>query len=242
MLKRMKRGYTREAYLELIFDNVLPRIPDIAISTDMIAGFCDETDAEHNDSVSLLEQVRYDQAFLFAYSMREKTHAHRTMDDNVPEEVKQQRLRQLIDTFQRKVHEKNSEHEVGKLRLVLLEGPSKRSTPEAPAWHGRTDQNKRIIFPVASDLTCFSDDDIVPKLLDPNPTNNLGRPRIGTLQKGDYAVVQVTEAKGHTLRGRLLYRTSLQRFSEDDAKLTQAVRTGLSLPDLTQAARTVDAL
>ena len=144
MLRRMKRGYSREAYLDLIFSNVLPRIPDIALSTDMIAGFCGETEEEHADSVSLLEQVRYDQSFLFAYSMREKTHAHRVMEDNVPEEVKQRRLRELIDTFQSNIQQKNQESEVGKLRLVLLEGPSKRSEL---AWHGRTDQNKRIIFP-----------------------------------------------------------------------------------------------
>jgi MiaB/RimO family radical SAM methylthiotransferase len=219
MLKRMKRGYSREAYLELIFDNILPRIPDIALSTDMIAGFCGETEEEHADSVSLLEQVGYDQAFLFAYSLREKTHAHRTMEDNVPEEIKQQRLRQLIDTFQVQVQKKNTEKEVGKLRLVLVEGPSKRSTPESPAWHGRTDQNKRIIFPVQHDLSCVTDDKIIDPvtLLSSDPTID---PIIHeTLRKGDYAVVEVTEARGHTLRGRMLYRTTLRRFTENFASI-----------------------
>lgn len=228
MLKRMKRGYTREAYMELIFENVLPRIPEIALSTDMIAGFCGETEQEHEDSVSLLEMVRYDQAFLFAYSLREKTHAHRTLDDNVPEEVKQRRLRQLIDTYQANIHQKNLEKEVGKLRLVLLEGSSKRSTPDAPAWHGRTDQNKRIIFPVNNDLSCCTDDDVDsvrhhifgPASADGSLTQI---PRRGTLEKGDYAVVRVTEAKGHTLRGELLYRTSLKRFAEDERKFNNGV-------------------
>lgn len=219
MLKRMKRGYSREAYLELVFDNILPRIPDIALSTDMIAGFCGETDKEHEDSISLLESVGYDQAFLFAYSLREKTHAHRTMEDNVPEEIKQQRLRQLIDTFQAQVHQKNAEKEVGRLRLVMLEGPSKRSTPEKPAWHGRTDQNKRIIFPVEHDLSCATDEHTFDPvtLLSRSPVG--GGPVRGTLNKGDYAVVEVTEAKGHTLRGKLLYRTTMKRFAEDEAKL-----------------------
>lgn len=224
LLKRMKRGYTREAYLALVFDNILPRIPDISLSTDMIAGFCGETDEEHADSVSLLETVRYDQAFLFAFSMREKTHAHRTLQDDVPEEVKQQRLRQLIDTYQAAVHAKNAAEEVGKLRLVLLEGPSKRSTPEQPAWHGRTDQNKRIVFPVDDNLSCFDDDgglDPVTLLTTMAMDTEQQRFRHGTLQKGDYAVVEVTEAKGHTLRGKLLYRTTLQRFAEHEARLKE---------------------
>jgi MiaB/RimO family radical SAM methylthiotransferase len=220
MLKRMKRGYSREAYLELIFDNVLPRIPDIAVTTDMIAGFCGETEEEHEDSVSLLEQVKYDQAFLFAYSLREKTHAHRTMEDSVPEAVKQRRLRQLIDVFQANVQAKNSEQEIGRLRLVLVEGPSKRSHPGALAWHGRTDQNKRIVFPVEEDLSCSTDDDFLSSLQQQSYDHSVTR---GILQRGDYAVVEVTEARGHTLRGRVLYRTTLQRFTEDQHKLNLGV-------------------
>lgn len=223
--------------MELIFQDVLPRIPDVALSTDMITGFCGETEDEHEDSVSLLEQVRYDQAFLFAYSLREKTHAHRTMEDNVPEDVKQRRLRQLIDTFQENVHKKNASQEVGKLRLVLLEGPSKRSTPEAPAWHGRTDQNKRIIFPVNDDLSCVSGYDGFAGTVLPSLDSRQDVAET-TLAKGDYAVVRVSEAKGHTLRGKLLYRTTLKRFTEDEAKLNEALIEGLS--DSTRAHRLAD--
>lgn len=207
MLKRMKRGYTREAYLQLL-DDVHTVIPDVAISSDFIAGFCEETEEEHADTLSLMEQVRYDQAFMFAYSLREKTHAHRTMQDNVPEDVKQRRLREIIDVFHRNVQEKNVEREVGRLRLVLLEGESKRSKPGMLRWHGRTDQNKRIVFPVSDDLQCWSDHDLF-----------VGRNFVGTvpspssrLMHGDYAVVEVTEAKGHTLRGRLLWKTSIAGF------------------------------
>lgn len=92
VLKRMRRGSTREAYLELV-DTVRSIISnDVAISSDFIAGFCGETEAEQEDTLSLLENVSYDQAYLFAYSMRGKTHAHRTMTDDVPLEVKQRRL------------------------------------------------------------------------------------------------------------------------------------------------------
>lgn len=78
MLTRMRRNHTREAYLELI-SRIRNRIPGVALSSDFICGFCDETDQEFADTLSLLETVKYDMAFLFAYSMREKTHAHRRM-------------------------------------------------------------------------------------------------------------------------------------------------------------------
>ena len=87
MLFRMRRNHTREAYLALI-EHIKEKIPGVALSTDMICGFCDETDAEFEDTMSLFELVEYDLAFLFAYSMRERTHAHRRMQDNVPEDVK----------------------------------------------------------------------------------------------------------------------------------------------------------
>ena len=87
MLFRMRRNHTREAYLELI-EHIRAKIPGVALSTDLICGFCDETDAEFADTLSLLDIVKYDLAFLFAYSMRERTHAHRRMQDNVPEDVK----------------------------------------------------------------------------------------------------------------------------------------------------------
>jgi tRNA A37 methylthiotransferase MiaB len=96
----MRRNHTREAYLELI-TRIRTIIPDVALSSDFICGFCDETEEEFQDTLSLLEEVKYDMAFLFAYSMREKTHAHRRMQDNVPEDVKKRRLIEMIDTFKR---------------------------------------------------------------------------------------------------------------------------------------------
>jgi len=100
MLFRMRRNHTREVYLTLI-DRIRSKIPGVALSSDFICGFCGETDAEFEDTMSLLEIVRYDLAFLFAFSMRERTHAHRRLQDDVPEDVKQQRLVRMIDTFKR---------------------------------------------------------------------------------------------------------------------------------------------
>ena len=91
MLFRMRRNHTRESYLELV-ENIRSKIPGIALSSDFIAGFCGETDEMFEDTMTLIDQVKYDQAFLFAYSLRERTHAHRRMSDDVPEEVKKHRL------------------------------------------------------------------------------------------------------------------------------------------------------
>ena len=98
MLYRMRRNHSRESYLELI-EHIRNKIPGVALSTDLICGFCDESEAEFQDTMSLIDIARYDLAFLFAYSMRERTHAHRRMQDNVPEDVKMERLRQMIEKF-----------------------------------------------------------------------------------------------------------------------------------------------
>jgi tRNA A37 methylthiotransferase MiaB len=94
----MRRNYSREAYIELV-DHIRGKIPGITISTDMICGFCGETDEEFQETLSLMDYVKYEQAFLFAYSMREKTHAHRNYQDDVPPEIKQARLEQMIENF-----------------------------------------------------------------------------------------------------------------------------------------------
>jgi MiaB/RimO family radical SAM methylthiotransferase len=219
MLERMKRGYTREAYLQLL-DDVHSAIPDVAISSDFITGFCGETEDEHQDTLSLMERVRYDQAFMFAYSMRGKTHAARTMEDDVSPEVKQRRLQEIIDVFHDQVQNKNNDIEIGRLRLVLTEGESKRSKPGARTFSGRTDQNKRIVFPVNEDATCWTDDMVQSAIqstrqgLSSNAVLDGGLISHASLQKGDYAVVEVTDAKGPSLRGRLLWRTSVAAFHE----------------------------
>lgn len=96
----MRRNYSREAYLDLV-DHIRNKIPGVALSSDFICGFCDETEEEFADTLTLLELVKFDMGFLFAYSMREKTHAHRTMKDNVPEDVKKERLVRMIEIFKK---------------------------------------------------------------------------------------------------------------------------------------------
>lgn len=151
VLHRMRRGYDREAYVQL-FKRAKEIIPNVCISTDMITGFCGETEEEHRDTLSLMEECKFDQAFMFAYSTREKTHAHRTLEDDVPEVVKLRRLQEVIDVFRSNLMTKNRAAEGGQVRLVLVEGYSTRSTPAVPMLTGRTDGNKRVIFPQPKQL------------------------------------------------------------------------------------------
>lgn len=141
MLERMRRPYTREQYLALI-DRMRAIIPGVSLSTDIIAGFCDETEEEHQQTLSLMETVRYDLAYMFAYSERERTFAHRKYDDNVPEEVKKRRLSEIIEQ-QMAMQLLCNQQEIGKRHLILIEGTSKRSDDQLS---GRTDTNKMTII------------------------------------------------------------------------------------------------
>jgi len=141
MLERMRRPYTREQYFELV-DKMRTIIPGVSLSTDIITGFCDETEEEHRDTMTLMGQVEYDLAYMFAYSERERTLAHRKYEDNVPEDVKKKRLTEIISQ-QMNIQEKNNRKEIGKRHLVLVEGTSKRSDEQLS---GRTDTNKMVVF------------------------------------------------------------------------------------------------
>lgn len=196
VLQRMRRGYTREAYLALA-EQVRAVIPGVALSSDFIAGFCGETEADHQATLSLMEAVGFEQAFMFAYSMRERTHAAYKLEDDVPEAVKQQRLSEIIATFRRRVTERNT-LEVGEEHLVLVEGFSKRSSPANPTLTGRTDSNKRCVFSAAADVLADADD----------PTSH----RI-PLKPGDYAVVRVKEAKTQTLLCEPIGRSGIEAFA-----------------------------
>jgi tRNA-2-methylthio-N6-dimethylallyladenosine synthase len=141
MLERMRRPYTREQYIELT-RHMKAMIPGLSLSTDLIAGFCGETEEEHQDTLSLLREVRYDLAYMFAYSERDRTLAARKYVDDVPEEVKQARLSEII-TLQRSIVHENNQNEIGRRHIVLVEGLSKRSDEQ---MSGRTDTNKMVIF------------------------------------------------------------------------------------------------
>ncbi len=142
ILKAMNRLHTREEYFELI-DNIRKIIPNCAISQDMIAGFPGETEEDHQDTLSLMEYVKYDFGFMFAYSERPGTLAERKLDDDIPHETKMRRLREIIDLQQRHGLFRTKAH-VGNTEEVLIEGTSRKSEEH---WMGRNSQNTVVVFP-----------------------------------------------------------------------------------------------
>ena len=142
ILELMNRGYTREWYLNRI--KVIRRIiPDCGISMDIISGFCSEKEEEHNDTLSLMEEVKYDFGYMFSYSERPNTQAQRKLDDDVPKEIKKRRLQEIIDLQMKHSLIRNKE-QIGKSHIVLVEGVSKKSKQEL---YGRNSQNTVIVFP-----------------------------------------------------------------------------------------------
>ena len=141
MLELMNRKYTREWYLGRIA--AIRRIlPDCALSTDLIAGFCTETDADHRDTLSLMREVGYEFAFMFKYSERPGTYASKHLEDNVPEDVKVRRLNEII-ALQNRLSAESNQRCIGKTYEVLVEGVSKRSRDQL---FGRTEQNRVVVF------------------------------------------------------------------------------------------------
>ena len=140
ILKLMKRGYTREEYLNLI-KKIKQRIPDCAISMDMITGFCSESEHDHQETLSLMNYVKYDFGYMFKYSERPKTPAAR-MEDNISEKVKQKRLTEIITTQQNHSFLRMKE-KIGKTLEVLIEGESKKSNEY---FYGRTTYNSTVVF------------------------------------------------------------------------------------------------
>ncbi|MBN3321646.1 CK5P1 protein, partial [Atractosteus spatula] len=168
VLQAMRRGYTREAYLELVA-HIRGIIPEVSLSSDFIAGFCGETEEDHQQTVSLLRDVRYNVGFLFAYSMRQKTHASHRLQDDVPLEVKQRRLEELITVFREEASKVNAGL-IRSAQLVLVEGESKRSATELC---GRNEGNLKVIFPRQEVPT--------------NPSS----PYTAAISPGDYVLVKV---------------------------------------------------
>jgi len=142
ILEMMNRGYSREWYLNRIAA-IRTIIPDAAISMDIITGFCSETEEEHRDTLSLMEEVKYHFGYMFAYSERPKTLAERTYKDDVPEEIKKRRLQEIVD-LQVKHSAERTKEGVGKVFRVLVEGVSKKSSEEL---YGRNSQNTVVVFP-----------------------------------------------------------------------------------------------
>lgn len=141
MLKAMNRQHTREEYLELIKE-AKKIVPDIAFSQDMIAGFCGETEEDHQDTLSLMKEVEYDYGYMFAYSERPGTPAHKKMEDSVPAEIKKRRLNEIID-LQNELSLQRMKTYVGRVHEVLIDGTSKKNENQ---WKGRNSQNAVVVF------------------------------------------------------------------------------------------------
>jgi len=142
ILELMNRTYDRAWYMDRIAA-IRSILPDCGISTDIITGFCSETEDEHRDTLSLMREVGYEFAYMFAYSERPGTLAHRKYSDDIPEDVKKRRLAEVIELQLQLSHESNL-RDINKITEVLIEGDSKKSNLH---WQGRNPQNKVVVFP-----------------------------------------------------------------------------------------------
>jgi tRNA-2-methylthio-N6-dimethylallyladenosine synthase len=138
----MNRGYSREWYFERI-DRIREIIPDCGLSTDIITGFCTETEEDQKDTLDLMEKVGFDFAYMFKYSERPGTAAAKKMEDDVPEEVKGRRLAEVIE-IQAASSLASNKKDLNKVHEVLVEGTSKKSDE---MLQGRNPQNKVVVFP-----------------------------------------------------------------------------------------------
>lgn len=142
ILQLMNRTYDRDWYQEKV-RRIYEIVPDCAISSDMIAGFCSETEEEHRDTLSMMDFARYSMSYMFYYSERPGTVAERKYEDDIPLEVKKRRLSEIIQR-QQEISREHNQHDLGKTYKVLIEGDSKKSPDD---FKGRNSQNKMIVFP-----------------------------------------------------------------------------------------------
>jgi tRNA A37 methylthiotransferase MiaB len=188
----MRRGYTREAYIQLV-DNVRRIFGNrIALSSDFIAGFCGETEEEHQDTLSLMRYVKYNFCFMFPYSMREKTKAYHRLKDDVPSDVKARRHTEVTNTFREIASELNAS-KIGQIHLVLIEGESKRSSEQLA---GRNDNNTTVILDKCK--IPLSNHDYKSNSCIPQP--------------GDYVACKIIDSTSQTLRAKPLYFSSITDF------------------------------
>lgn len=142
ILQLMNRTYTREWYMAKV-NRIRALLPECGISADIIAGFCTETEEDHQDTLSIMEHSKYDMSYMFFYSERPGTLAARRYADDIPEEIKKRRLQDIV-LLQNKLSLESNQRDLGKTFEVLIEGDSKKSVAE---WMGRNSQNKVIVFP-----------------------------------------------------------------------------------------------
>ena len=174
VLQLMNRTYTREWYLAKVA-RIKELMPDCSISADIIAGFCTETEDDHQDTISIMQLAEYDYAYMYFYSERPGTLAEKRYEDDVPLDIKKRRLQEIVDVQWHLSNDSNKK-EVGKIYEVLIEGNSKKSDQE---WMGRTSQNKVVVFPKSSE----------------------GASKL--LAKGDYVNILITAYTKGTLMGTI---------------------------------------
>jgi tRNA-2-methylthio-N6-dimethylallyladenosine synthase len=143
----MNRGYSREWFLDRV-NAIRTILPNCTISTDIISGFCGETEKEHEDTISLMKEAKFDFAYMYTYSERPKTLAERKFEDDVPEEVKKRRLTEIINLQQENSLESHR-NQIGQIQEILIEGNSKRSEQQQV---GRNENNIKVIFPKTNRL------------------------------------------------------------------------------------------
>ncbi|XP_047535306.1 mitochondrial tRNA methylthiotransferase CDK5RAP1 [Vanessa atalanta] len=188
VLARMRRGYGRDAYLRLV-QRVRAAIPGVGLSTDMICGFCGETDEEFEETLSLMDIVEYNVAFLFPYSMREKTTAYRRYKDDVPESVKKERHSRMIELYRRKCQKLN-DAEIGNVHLVLVEGV----VPKTGQIMGRNEFYIKVVF---------------------DQTEIPSEEGMRRAKPGDYVGVRIVSARCSVLTGVPLYHTTIREFYKE---------------------------
>lgn len=189
VLNRMGRGYTRESYIELV-NTIRNIIPDVSLTSDFIAGFCGETEFDHQKTIDLIRQIKYSFCFVFPYSMREKTRANYRLVDDIPMEIKQRRHQELATAFREEAAIRNQKL-VGTIQLVLIESKSKRS---ASAVVGRIDGGTKTIIE--------------------NGIFHVNNEEERELRAGDYVMVKIESSTSQTLVGRPIRITKLQDFEE----------------------------
>lgn len=208
MLQRMRRRHTADAYRELVA-LTRAKIPGVTLSTDLIVGFCNETDEDHAATLDMLRDVGYSQAFIYAYSLRAGTEAAKKMEDNVPHELKMRRLREALDLYHSVAAERNKA-EIGRQHLVLVEEGDAKSPAawgaDAKAKTGRTDGNQRVVFRDA-----------------PVSDRDGGAPRL--VEAGDYVAVRVVNSSSVTLLCEPVERSSISAYSKASSARAQTACT-----------------
>jgi len=189
VLEAMNRGYSREAYLDLL-DRVREVVPGVAVTSDFITGFCGETESQFQETVDLVRRVDYHKCFIFPYSLREKSGADRRLKDDVPPDVKSRRHLELKSVYREMVELLNKRC-IGSKQLVLVTGDSKRSSQDL---QGLADSGTKVIFPKVK--TEVLDEEGVSIAREPVP--------------GDYVSVNITHSSSEVLKGVSLRITSLQ--------------------------------